>query len=77
MLLILPNLNTQRKKAVATHSTAMVSTVQSQIDLCINDHPDMRAVSYADLVTNGYLSTRQMQKAKELKITINNNEAHQ
>ena len=77
MLLILPNLNTQRKKAVTTHATAMVSTIQTQVDLYINDHPDTNPVTYTDLVNSGYLSNHQVQKAKELKITISNNEAHQ
>ena len=77
MLLILPNLNTQRKKAVATHATAMVSTVQSQIDLYINEHLDDKIVTYSHLVAAGYLSPKQVQKAKELHISLDNNEAHQ
>ena len=77
MLLILPNLNTQRKKAVATHAAAMVSTIQSQIDLYLNEHPDDKTLTYSDLVAAGYVSTKQVQKAKELHITLDHNEAHQ
>lgn len=76
MLLILPNLNTQRQKAVETHQVAMVSTIQTQIDLYINDHPDKKNVTIEELKSAGYLTSKQAQKSKELKIAIANNEAH-
>ena len=73
MLLILPNLNNQRKKAVDTHATAMVSTVQTQIE---NEHPQNHNVTMDNLVHDGYLTNKQVQKVKDLNITITNNEAH-
>ena len=76
MLLILPNLNNQRKKAVDTHATAMVSTVQTQIDLYENEHPQNHNVTMDNLVHDGYLNNKQVQKVKDLNITITNNEAH-
>lgn len=76
MLLILPNLNAQRKHAVETHKTAMVNTVQTQIDLYQNDHPEDHDVSLTDLQSGHYLTEKQVTKVKELNITINNNAAH-
>ena len=76
MLLILPNLNMQRQKAVETHTTAMVSTVQTQIDLYANEHPENQSITINDLVSGGYLTTKQSQKVKDLNITITHNEAH-
>ncbi|OIK85674.1 competence protein ComGC, partial [Oenococcus oeni] len=40
MLLILPNLNNQRKKAENTQAEAMVSVIQTQVDLYENDNDD-------------------------------------
>ncbi|AWV37351.1 competence protein ComGC [Leuconostoc mesenteroides] len=75
MLLILPNLNAQRKHAVENHVTAMVSTVQTQIDLYQNDHPNQDNVTLAALKSENYLTEKQFQKAQDLKITIVHNEA--
>ncbi|MGC8256963.1 competence type IV pilus major pilin ComGC [Leuconostoc mesenteroides] len=75
MLLILPNLNVQRKHAVENHATAMVSTVQTQIDLYQNDHPNQDNVTLAALKSENYLTEKQFQKAQDLKITIVHNEA--
>lgn len=76
MLLILPNLGSQRQKAVETHKTAMVSTVQTQIDLYANEHPENGAITVNNLVTAGYLTEKQAQKVTDLNITVTNNEAH-
>lgn len=75
MLLILPNLNAQRKHAVENNATAMVSTVQTQIDLYQNDHPNQDNVTLAALKSENYLTEKQFQKAQDLKITIVHNEA--
>ncbi|WP_273715430.1 competence type IV pilus major pilin ComGC [Leuconostoc mesenteroides] len=75
MLLILPNLNAQCKHAVENHATAMVSTVQTQIDLYQNDHPNQDSVTLAALKSENYLTEKQFQKAQDLKITIVHNEA--
>jgi competence protein ComGC len=77
MLLILPNLNAQRKHAVTTHAVAMVTTVQTQIDLYQNDHPDDNEVTFSKLKAGAYLTDKQLQKVQDLKITVVNNEAHQ
>lgn len=75
MLIILPNLNAQRKHAVTTHAAAMVTTVQTQIDLYQNDHPNQDNVTLAALKSENYLTEKQFQKAQDLKITIVHNEA--
>ncbi|MBS9335098.1 prepilin-type N-terminal cleavage/methylation domain-containing protein [Fructobacillus sp. M1-13] len=75
MLLILPNLNKQRDKAEATHRKAMVGTVQTQVDLYLNDHPGQQSVSFADLKKEDYLTEAQLEKAKQLKISIQGHEA--
>ncbi|MDN6900844.1 prepilin-type N-terminal cleavage/methylation domain-containing protein [Oenococcus sicerae] len=69
MLLILPNLNNQRKKAAATQSDAMVSVVQTQVSLYENETDD-NDVTYADLVSDKYLTDKQAKKAQELGIKI-------
>ncbi|OIK62191.1 competence protein ComGC, partial [Oenococcus oeni] len=46
MLLILPNLNNQRKKAENTQAEAMVSVIQTQVDLYENDNDD-KNVTYS------------------------------
>ena len=70
MLLILPNLNNQRKKAENTQAEAMVSVVQTQVDLYENDNDDEN-VSYSDLLSKKYLTEKQIKKAQEFGIKIN------
>ncbi|AZZ61507.1 competence protein ComGC [Oenococcus sp. UCMA 16435] len=70
MLLILPNLNSQRKKAENTQAEAMVSVVQTQVDLYENDNDDEN-VSYSDLLSKKYLTEKQIKKAQEFGIKIN------
>ncbi|CAK1233215.1 Competence protein ComGC (ComGC) [Fructobacillus fructosus] len=75
MLLILPNLNRQRERAEATHRKAMVGTVQTQIDLYLNDHPEQKSVTLADLRKEDYLTKQQEDKVKKLKIVVSGHEA--
>ncbi|EHN59277.1 competence type IV pilus major pilin ComGC [Oenococcus kitaharae] len=70
MLLVLPNLNSQRQKAADTQSDAMVSMIQTQVNLYENDTDDT-SVSYSDLVSGRYLTDKQAAKAQSLGITIN------
>ncbi|WEV54808.1 prepilin-type N-terminal cleavage/methylation domain-containing protein [Leuconostocaceae bacterium ESL0723] len=77
MLLILPNLNQERKRASHTHAKAMVATVQTQVDLYQNDHPEGGQVFLSDLERNHYLTKQQMDKIRALNIRVNNNEAYQ
>ena len=75
ILIIIPNLTSQRKNAESIHSGAMVSVVQSQIDAYLNEHPNNIDVTYAELQKDGYLTKKQIQKAKSSGIRIRNNEA--
>ncbi|GAP02475.1 competence protein ComGC [Fructobacillus pseudoficulneus] len=75
MLLILPNLTKQRDQAQQTHARAMVATVQTQIDLYLNDHPDKQQVSIDDLAKEHYLTAQQVTKVKALKIHVVGHEA--
>ncbi|CAH1851059.1 competence type IV pilus major pilin ComGC [Convivina intestini] len=77
MLLILPNLNVQRKNASQTHAKAMVAMVQTQVDLYQNEHPEASNVTLDDLAREHYLNGKQIDKIKDLKIGISQNEAHQ
>lgn len=70
MLLILPNLNQQRKNAEKKHADAMVSTIQTQVELYHNETDDDN-VSYGDLLGAGYLTQKQVDKAQKLGIDIN------
>ncbi|MDF7637370.1 competence type IV pilus major pilin ComGC [Leuconostocaceae bacterium ESL0958] len=74
MLLILPNLTRQKEHAQATHAKAMVATVQTQVDLYQNDHPDQASVTLSDLEKEHYLSADQVNKVKQLKISIQGHE---
>lgn len=47
------------------------------MDLYQNEHPEVSNVSLSDLEQAHYLSGKQIEKVKELKIGISNNEAHQ
>lgn len=75
MLLILPNLTQQRDKAQQTHAKAMVATVQTQVDLYVNDHPEKKQVTMDDLAKENYLTKEQLEKVKALKIVIAGHEA--
>ncbi|MFT8328182.1 MAG: competence type IV pilus major pilin ComGC [Oenococcus oeni] len=70
MLLILPNLNNQRKKAENTQAEAMVSVIQTQVDLYENDNDD-KNVTYSELLSKKYLTEKQIKKAQEFGIKIN------
>jgi competence protein ComGC len=72
MLLILPNLNQQRKNAQKIHAEAMVSTVQTQVDLYQNEFDD-NDITIAELTSAGYLTKNQEKKATDLGIKIYEN----
>lgn len=69
VLIILPNLANQRKHATGVHRDAMVSVVQTQIDLYENENGEGN-VSFDALQKSDYLTPEQVQKAQKEKITI-------
>lgn len=53
----------------------MVATVQTQVDLYVNDHPEKKQVTMDDLAKENYLTKEQLEKVKALKIVIAGHEA--
>ncbi|RRG07705.1 MAG: prepilin-type N-terminal cleavage/methylation domain-containing protein [Lactobacillus sp.] len=76
VLIILPNLASQRKHANSVHKSAMVSVVQTQIDLYENEHGD-GSVSFSDLEKGDYLTNAQIEKAQNENISITGDKATQ
>ena len=71
VLIILPNLSTQREHATKIHENAMTNVVQTQLDLYEND-TGQKAQSIDQLVENQYLTSAQAQKAASEHIKVVN-----
>lgn len=69
VLIILPNLAAQRKHASGVHQNAMVSVVQTQIDLYENETDDNK-VDFETLQQKDYLTKDQVTKAQKEHIKI-------
>ncbi|WP_295746579.1 competence type IV pilus major pilin ComGC [uncultured Limosilactobacillus sp.] len=76
ILIVLPNLASQRKRAVKMHGNTMVTVVQTQLDLFEND-TGKKATSYDQLVKVHYLTAAQVKKAHDEHIAVNNGQARQ
>ena len=74
VLIILPNLSSQRKHASGVHRSAMVSVVQTQIDLYQNESGDGK-VTFEALEKNDYLTKQQVDKAQKEHIVIEGDKA--
>ena len=74
VLIILPNLSTQREHATKIHENAMTNVVQTQLDLYEND-TGQKAQSIDQLVENQYLTSAQAQKAASEHIKVVNGKA--
>ena len=74
VLIVLPNLSTQREHATKIHENAMTNVVQTQLDLYEND-TGQRAQSIDQLVENQYLTAAQAQKATREHIKVVNGRA--
>ncbi|WP_243115731.1 competence type IV pilus major pilin ComGC [Periweissella cryptocerci] len=75
MLIVLPNLSNAREDANTRQAGAMVSVVQTQVDLFV-DHETaqgntMPTVTYKMLEDKGYLTKTQVKRAAEVGIKIN------
>jgi len=70
MLIIVPNLNTQRKSAHERQSAALVTVVQNQAEMYINDFDvkDPSKVTVELLEDKGYLTSKQAKQANDEKI---------
>lgn len=76
VLIVLPNLAAERKHAVKIHRNAMVTVVQTQLDLYENDN-GKRASSLAQLRQGDYLTDAQLKKAHDEHIVVHNGQARQ
>ncbi|WP_429970727.1 competence type IV pilus major pilin ComGC [Fructilactobacillus sp. Tb1] len=74
ILIIIPNLSSQKNHANSVHGNAMVSVVQTQVDAYEDEHAD-KSVTFDKLVENNYLTKKQAKQATDEKITIQNNHA--
>ncbi|UQS85213.1 prepilin-type N-terminal cleavage/methylation domain-containing protein [Apilactobacillus apisilvae] len=74
ILIIVPNLTGQRKRAESVHSNAMTSLIQSQIDAYLIDNDD-GSVTYESLKNKNYLSDVQIKRAEKQGIRIEDNQA--
>ncbi|UQS82495.1 prepilin-type N-terminal cleavage/methylation domain-containing protein [Bombilactobacillus folatiphilus] len=66
LLIIIPNINTQKHSAQSKTDAAFQSTLQTQVDMYDNDD----AVSWDQLEKDNYLSASQTKKAKSEGYTI-------
>ncbi|KRN01191.1 hypothetical protein FD13_GL001377 [Levilactobacillus senmaizukei DSM 21775 = NBRC 103853] len=75
VLIVLPNLNGQRKRAQEIHRHAMVTVVQGQVTAYLDEfphgHPDLASLQKA-----GYLSSQQVQQAQQEGITVQDDRVH-
>lgn len=69
ILIVLPNLASQRKHASGVHRSAMVSVVQTQIDLYQNETGEVK-VDFETLQAQDYLTKDQVAKAQKENISI-------
>lgn len=70
VLLISPNLLSQKKKADDRSKDAFVSTLQTQIQLYREDHDDKVPTSFKQMTDEHYLTADQQKKADNNKFTI-------
>ena len=70
VLLISPNLLSQKKKADDRSKNAFVSTLQTQIQLYREDHDNTVPTSFKQMTDEHYLTADQQKKAENNKFTI-------
>ena len=70
VLLISPNLLSQKKKADDRSKDAFVSTLQTQIELYREDHDNTVPTSFKQMTDEQYLTADQQKKAENNKFTI-------
>lgn len=72
ILIIIPNINHQRKNAVNVNTNAMKTELRTQSQLYLSEHPSTSAASLTTtmLVNDHYLTNEQANKLDAEKITI-------
>ena len=75
VLIILPNLNGQRRHAQHIHGGAMLTVVQGQVTAYLDDHGGAKTVSFQELKAAKYLTSQQVTQAKREGIHIKDDQA--
>ena len=72
ILIIIPNINHQRKNAVNVNSNAMRTELRTQAQLYLSEHLNTEASALTTnmLVTDHYLTNQQAKKLADQKITV-------
>lgn len=76
ILIMIPNLASQKSNAKTVHGNAMVSVIQNQVDSYTDEH-DEKNVSIDELVKSKYLTWKQANEAKKENICIAKNHVYQ
>ncbi|MDH5104412.1 competence type IV pilus major pilin ComGC [Lentilactobacillus diolivorans] len=74
IMIVIPNLSSQRKHAQTIHTSAMGSVVQAQVDAYTSQHPSAGSIGYPELAKDGYLTKKQIKQAKDEGLRIDHNE---
>lgn len=69
ILLVLPNVNHVREYAEEKQKTALVHTIQTQVELYQSEYPNEKA-TVKDLVAKQYLTEAQLAQANKMGITV-------
>ncbi|MFT8373150.1 MAG: competence type IV pilus major pilin ComGC [Liquorilactobacillus satsumensis] len=70
ILIILPNISSQRERAQNVGNRALSDVVQTQADHYRNEHTDKQNVTLDELKEGSYLSSGQYEQAKKAGITV-------
>lgn len=74
ILIIVPNLGTQRKHATSVNQEALVNMIQNQVELYHDDTGDV-PTDLSQLEKGNYLTAKQVRQASRENITLQNGQA--
>ena len=75
MLIVIPNLNEQSKRAKSNHKLALERVINGQAAMYVNDtNGDIKDVDIAKLEKSGYINAGQAKEAKQLEIQVDQHE---
>ena len=72
ILIIVPNISGQKKHANKIHILAMSTMIQGQVD-ALSDETNNKNIDFTDLISEGYLTDKQVKQAESDGIKIENN----
>lgn len=72
ILIIVPNISGQKKHANRIHIHAMSTMIQGQVD-ALSDETNNKNIEFKDLISEGYLTDKQVKQAESDGIKIENN----